>query len=99
MISHLPDGSVEFAFYRPGAHAVHLAADFNRWSPQMHALVRDERGWWRLTLRLAPGEYRFKYLVDGHIWEADFAAFGVEPDDIGGWHSRLWIADRRLLAA
>ena len=99
MISFHPDKSVEFAFYRPGATRVHLAGDFNRWSSQHQSLTRDSDGWWRIRLRLTPGVYRFKYLVDGSIWEADFAAFGIEPDAMGGWHSMLCVGEDAMTLA
>ncbi len=92
MVSHHDDGSVEFAFYRPNAAEVHLTGDFNDWQSDVHAMQRDDRGWWRIRLALAPGEYRFKYLVDGASWEADYAAFVVHNDKRFGWTSNLWIA-------
>jgi 1,4-alpha-glucan branching enzyme len=91
MINRISDNVVEFAFYRPGAQSVRLVGDFNRWSTDMHRLQRDDKGWWRLRLEVTPGEYRFKYLVDDDMWEADFASYGVEPDRFGGWNSILWI--------
>lgn len=92
MVSHHDDGSVEFAFYRPQAAQVNLAGDFNDWQSDVHAMRRDNGGWWRIRLALGPGEYRFKYLVDGTSWEADYAAFGVHNDKRFGWTSNLWIA-------
>lgn len=94
MVHHQDDGSVEFAYFRPGAQCVHLAGDFNQWGSQPQAMTRDEHGWWRLRLALPSGEYRFKYVVDEKIWEADFAAFGVEMCPTGGWNSVLWIEPR-----
>jgi 1,4-alpha-glucan branching enzyme len=90
IITH-DDGTVEFAYFRPGASHIALAGDFNQWNIQTHAMERDDRGWWRLELELPDGEYRFKYVVDGHIWEADFAAYGVEMTEMGGWTSVLCV--------
>jgi len=84
-------GKVEFAYFRPGAERIALAGDFNQWNPATHAMQRDDTGWWRLALELPDGEYRFKYVVDGHIWEADFAAYGVELSELGGWTSVLYV--------
>ena len=102
MVSNQNDGTVEFAYFRPGANLVQLAGDFNEWEPERHTLTVDKEGWWRIKLALQPGEYRFKYLVDGEIWEADFAAYGVENDKHGGWNSVLWIKEnhyRNIAAA
>ena len=91
MISHLADGSLEFAYFRPGASTVTVAGDFNDWQPHTHEMTKDESGWWRIRMALPPGEYRFKYVVDKTLWEADFAAYGVEMCKTGGWNSVLWV--------
>ncbi len=91
MVNQLNDGSVEFAYFRPGAQQVCLAGDFNQWKSEEHMMRRDEDGWWRIRMALPPGEYRFKYVVDGSLWEADFAAYGVEMSRLGGWTSVLYL--------
>ncbi len=91
MVTIQQDGLAEFAFFRPAARSVALAGDFAGGRSTRLTMQRDERGWWRAQLNLNPGEYHFKYLVDGGIWEADFAAYGVEPESGGGWSSVMWI--------
>jgi 1,4-alpha-glucan branching enzyme len=91
MVIRHADGAVEFVYFRPGAVTVRLVGDFSGWHPLTQDMRMDEQGWWRLRMSLPPGEYRFKYLVDADQWEADFAAYGVEPDRLGGWNSVLWI--------
>lgn len=99
MVTQESDGTLEFAFYRPGARSVRIAGDFNLWDPTRHELLPDgEEGWWRLRTQLAPGEYRFKYVVDGRHWETDFAAYGVEPDPTGEWNAVLLVASAEELA-
>lgn len=98
MVNQLHDGTVEFSFYRPGANSVALAGDFTDWQPDRHPMTRDREGWWRLRMALPAGEYRFKYVVDGCLWEADFAAFGVEMCKVGGWNSVLYV-EAPVLAA
>jgi 1,4-alpha-glucan branching enzyme len=92
MVTRQHDGTIEFAYFRPGASHVCLAGDFNGWQSGSHLMKRDPQGWWRLRLALPTGEYRFKYIIDGSIWEADFAAYGVEMCKIGGWTSVLYVA-------
>lgn len=89
MVTQQNDGTVEFAYFRPGAEHVALAGDFNKWRSDIHQMHREDDGWWRCRLALPSGEYRFKYVVDGALWEADFAAYGVEMCKIGGWTSVL----------
>lgn len=93
MVHVRPDGTVEFAYYRPSAQKVTLAGDFNLWDADRHKLHKDDQGWWRLRLAMQPGEYRFKYVIDESVWEADFAAYGVEMCKIGGWTSVLYVAE------
>lgn len=81
------DGSVEFRFLRPGAREVALAGDFNGWSPVI-SMQSDAQGWWTIRLLLEPGDYRFRYVADGH-WYTDFAANGVEFNTKQGWNSLL----------
>jgi 1,4-alpha-glucan branching enzyme len=79
---HGSDGRVEFSFYRPQAHTVYLAGDFNHWRPSELLMSRQEDGYWKAWLELPPGSYRFRYCADGQ-WYTDFAAFGVEPGKYG----------------
>jgi len=99
MITQHHDGTVEFAYFRPGAHQVTVAGDFNRWQSHVHQMTRDAEGWWRIRLALPSGEFRFKYVVDGSLWEADFAAYGVEMRKIGGWTSVLLVEPQRQVAS
>jgi 1,4-alpha-glucan branching enzyme len=92
MVTQQKNGHTEFAYFRPAATSVLLAGDFQGGRSMQHAMDRDDRGWWRARLDLNPGEYRFKYLIDGEVWEADFAAYGVESDRVGSWSSVIWIA-------
>lgn len=91
MVQLHEDGTAEFAYYRPSASTVMLAGDFNLWDAKRLEMTRDEHGWWRTRLALPPGEYRFKYVIDEGVWEADFAAYGVEMSKVGGWTSVLMI--------
>ena len=94
MVSICPDGTIEFAFFRPSAHKVAVAGDFNNWDTQRQELRPDEHGWWHLRMAIEPGEYKFKYVIDDSVWEADFAAYGVEMCKIGGWTSVLYVPEQ-----
>jgi len=88
MVTHKPDGTVEFCFYRPEAARVAIAGDFNDWQP-CFAMGREADGWWRGQIRLGEGIYQFMYVADGQ-WYADYAAFGLECGPYG-WNSVLRI--------
>lgn len=97
MTSILPDGSIEFRFYRPGANGVHVAGTFNGWHQGETPMQSAGDGWWAVALPLAAGEYRFRYIADGR-WFTDFAANGVESGK-GGWNSILRVPSRMSVAA
>jgi 1,4-alpha-glucan branching enzyme len=82
MVTQLPDGFVEFRFYRPEARHVMLAGEFNGWHKSNLPMHMDKDGWWRYQLCLAPGCYQFRYVADGD-WHTDYAAFGLEPGPFG----------------
>jgi 1,4-alpha-glucan branching enzyme len=93
MTSLTSGGSVEFRFYRSQAKHVFVAGDFNRWSKSATPMIPDADGWWVAKLPLPAGEYRFRYVADGH-WYTDFASHGVERSQLG-WNSVLVVPKRK----
>ena len=61
---------ITFSFESPDAETVILMGDFNHWSPRKHPMKRDKNGAWKKTIMLAPGNYEYKFLVDGQ-WQTD----------------------------
>jgi hypothetical protein len=76
-------GMVEFRVYKPQARYISLVGDFNHWNPENDLLQRGEDGIWRLKKRLSPGEYRYKFVIDGR-WEVDYFNTLSAMDDTGG---------------
>jgi 1,4-alpha-glucan branching enzyme len=66
-----------FRFFPPGARQVFLVGDVNAWCPGDLAMAREASGYWRATIRLPAGDFRFRYWADGD-WYSDFAAFGLD---------------------
>ena len=72
---------VTFTFSDAAAKTVHVAGEFNSWLDNTDGKVtghdewklqNDGAGSWRLTTAIAPGRYKFKYVVDGgDRWEKD----------------------------
>ncbi len=81
MVTQIPDGGVEFTFYRPSATQVAIAGDFNNWQTSFQ-MSRLPDGRWQSRLKLAPGIYQFRYFADGE-WFNDYAAFGLEHGPFG----------------
>ncbi|MEV4760332.1 isoamylase early set domain-containing protein [Micromonospora sp. NPDC049559] len=61
---------------------VSVVGTFNDWQPGRHELVPRRDGTRTVTVRLAPGEYRFRYLATGGVWLDDEGADQV--DQYGG---------------
>jgi chromosome partitioning protein len=84
---------VAFTIEAPAAARVQLAGDFNNWTPdgtEMEPLGPI----WKKVLRLAPGRYRYRYVVDGR-WITDPLNAAVEPSPFGGENSVLVLEDQR----
>jgi 1,4-alpha-glucan branching enzyme len=64
------DEKVKFEFTAPDAQEVFLAGDFNDWDTRRNPMKKDKKGVWKATLPLAPGNYEYRFLADGH-WEND----------------------------
>jgi 1,4-alpha-glucan branching enzyme len=79
-----------FSFSDAKAASVLLAGEFNNWADNEDGKVAGHTEWllksdgagnWTLTVPLAPGKYRFKYVVDGGArWEKD-RRLPSTPDD------------------
>lgn len=69
-VGKAPDG-VEFTYYDPAAFSVSLAGNFNNWDANAAPMVKDEEGTWRVVVELAPGDYEYKFVVNGATWMAD----------------------------
>ena len=69
-----PPREVVIEYRDPGAADVRIAGDFNGWVPdrgvQSSTHQEGETRVWRKVLRLAPGSYEYRYVVDGE-WRED----------------------------
>lgn len=67
---------------------VAVAGSFNRWSSWSHALTLAPSGTWETVLRLLPGTYQYRFLVDNSEWMLDPLA-GTALNEYGGMNSVL----------
>lgn len=64
---------VQFTIAADPASQVSVVGSFNHWDPASHPLTyHPEDGFFRTTLHLPAGTYKYKFLVDG-IWKMDDA--------------------------
>lgn len=81
-----PAGTVDVAFTLPAdveAISVALCGEFNGWSEDDILLSRDTDGTWQTTVALAPGSYRYRFLIDGKRWENARQADDYVPNPFG----------------
>ncbi len=57
--------TVRFSCDAKDAHEVCLVGTFNDWAPGQSPLRRGADGEWFVDLKLAPGRYEYKFIVDG----------------------------------
>ncbi len=60
----------EFSLLAPQAGSVFLSGDFNQWNTSSHPLKKGKDGKWKISLSLDPGQYQYRFLVDGE-WQND----------------------------
>lgn len=57
---------------------VSVVGSFNDWEPGRHELVTRRNGTRTVTVKLGPGEYRFRYLASGGVWLDDDSADAID---------------------
>lgn len=60
----------EFSLVAPQAGSVFLSGDFNMWNHSSHPLKKGKDRKWKISLSLDPGQYQYRFLVDGE-WQND----------------------------
>lgn len=87
------DGRKEVFFELDASSAkeVLLAGDFTGWEKTPIKLRKGERGDWHATIKLRPGQYRYKFVVDGQ-WQDDPHSTASCPNPFGTCDSVLEIS-------
>ncbi len=86
----LEDG-ILFVYSGRGARKVQLAGDFNDWNPDRTPLQHIDEETFQIKLPLAPGRYRYRYVVDGS-WRNDPANHQVETNPYGDLNNVVDVA-------
>ncbi len=86
------DDGILFVTEAPNAARVALAGDFNNWSPDSTPMVPNNDGsCFRAMLPLAPGRYRYRYVIDGN-WTRDPHNEACEANPFGDVDSVVEVA-------
>ncbi|RAK05243.1 glycosidase [Halanaerobium saccharolyticum] len=94
---------VEFKFYpakvefEGEVEAVYLAGSFNDWQPADEKMNGpDEDGFYTLKYNLRPGEYQYKFVINGEHWFHDPDNELTTADGHGGKNSILEVGEKDL---
>lgn len=74
---------------------VFVAGSFNNWKMEKELVDKDNSGVYRCQLRLMPGEYQYKFVVDGN-WCLDAENPNFMPNDFGTLNSLLIVREKEL---
>ncbi len=81
-VNKATDRNVVFVLEAPDAGKVVLSGDFNGWSRDKDVMKKDSTGLWRTDLKLKPGRYEYKLIVDGS-WQNDPLCCNCMPNPFG----------------
>lgn len=78
------EGMILFRCRAPGAGSVSVVGSFNGWRDSASPMSDpDGDGVWETRMHLAPGLYRYMFLVDGREWRSPEGAALYEDDGFG----------------
>jgi len=77
---------IMFSFESSDAKEVILMGDFNNWNPKKHPMKKDGDGKWTKAVILPPGQYEYKFLVDGQ-WKEDPQSGRICPNKFGTYNN------------
>ncbi|OGV78669.1 MAG: hypothetical protein A3K19_31725 [Lentisphaerae bacterium RIFOXYB12_FULL_65_16] len=81
------DGAVSFVCeIAAEAREVFLVGDFNGWDPDARRMVKGKDGFCRAKVKIEPGRYQYKFVVDGE-WCHDPSANAQVPNQYGTLNS------------
>ena len=73
---------------------IFVAGSFCNWEPKYCMTDRDGNGKYSCRIMLEPGEYQYKFVVDGE-WRLDAANPNFAPNDFGTLNSLLTVAPKK----
>ena len=80
--------SSEFTFFDPEAKEVFVVGEFDNWDTGKNKMRRFKDGTWKKKIKLDPGQYEYRFLVDGD-WQNDPQCKEHRPNSFGSENSVL----------
>jgi 5'-AMP-activated protein kinase regulatory beta subunit len=84
---------VTFSLENAGAKEVFLIGDFNKWNPKTHPMKSDGNGTWVRDIIIPPGEYEYKFMVDGQ-WKEDPQNEQLSPNCFGTYNNIINVTEK-----
>lgn len=82
--------TVKFRIYNKSASLISIVGDFNNWNPEHDLLTKGKNNIWSITKKLQPGNYRYKFIIDGQ-WTHDIYNKQNAADNTGGLASLIQV--------
>ena len=83
--------AVTFTVHAERGKSVFLAGEFNNWDPSAKKMAYKARqGLYEATINLLPGEYQYKFVIDG-AWCADPENANAVGNDQGTFNSVITV--------
>ncbi len=73
---------IQFSLKAVDAENVSLVGEFNNWNPDVDPMQKDENETWTKTKMLLPGNFEYKFWVDGE-WMQDPENLRACPNSFG----------------
>jgi len=71
IVSSQEKKAVRFFYHDPNAKSVAVVGDFNGWDETKDQMFNMGGGLWEAVIYLEPGEYEYKFVIDGEKWIED----------------------------
>ena len=82
--------SVTFTVHAEPGKAVYLAGTFNNWDPTGKKMLEKKEGVYSVAIKLAPGTYQYKFVIDG-TWCFDHENRDFVQNDHGTLNSVITV--------
>ena len=83
--------NVTFTVHAEKGKAVYIAGEFNKWNPTAKKMAyKAKNGLYTATVKLVPGDYQYKFVIDG-TWCADPENANAVPNDQGTFNSIITV--------
>ena len=86
--------SVTFVCEDAPGREIFVAGGFSNWEPKYRLTDRAGNGKYSCRVLLEPGEYQYKFVVDGE-WRLDAANPNFVPNDFGTLNSLLTVLPKK----